>query len=87
MPARDVSPDASLDPAPAGITELGIDIIKVDRIRRSLEQFGSRFSDRVLTAGRAALCARSGGDDGRPLGGQGGRVEGARTRRARHRLA
>ena len=30
-------------------TELGIDIIKVDRIRRSLERFGARFSSRVLT--------------------------------------
>jgi phosphopantetheine--protein transferase-like protein len=37
------------DAALAGITELGIDIIKVDRIRRSLERFGSRFSNRVLT--------------------------------------
>ncbi|MEO5918269.1 MAG: holo-ACP synthase [Candidatus Limnocylindrales bacterium] len=34
---------------PAGTTELGIDIIKVDRIRRSLARFGSRFSNRVLT--------------------------------------
>jgi phosphopantetheine--protein transferase-like protein len=33
----------------AGITELGIDIIKVERIRASLERFGSRFSNRVLT--------------------------------------
>lgn len=34
---------------PAGTTELGIDIIKVDRIRLSLERFGARFSGRVLT--------------------------------------
>jgi len=34
---------------PSGTTELGIDIIKVDRIRASIERFGSRFSDRVLT--------------------------------------
>ena len=34
---------------PPGTTELGIDIIKVDRIRASIERFGSRFSDRVLT--------------------------------------
>ena len=33
----------------AGITELGIDIIKVERIRASLERFGSRFTERVLT--------------------------------------
>src|SRR5919197_4035788 len=34
---------------PSGTTELGIDIIKVERIRRSLERFGGRFSQRVLT--------------------------------------
>ncbi len=34
---------------PSGTTELGIDIIKVDRIRASIERFGSRFSERVLT--------------------------------------
>jgi phosphopantetheine--protein transferase-like protein len=33
----------------AGITELGIDIIKVERIRASLDRFGSRFTERVLT--------------------------------------
>jgi holo-[acyl-carrier protein] synthase len=34
---------------PPGTTELGIDIIKVERIRAALERFGSRFSRRVLT--------------------------------------
>ena len=34
---------------PAGTTELGIDIIKVDRIRASLDRFGPRFTKRVLT--------------------------------------
>ena len=34
---------------PPGTTELGIDIIKVERIRRPLERFGTRFSNRVLT--------------------------------------
>jgi phosphopantetheine--protein transferase-like protein len=34
---------------PAGTTELGIDIIKVERIRASLERFGDRFTNRVLT--------------------------------------
>src|SRR6266576_6438569 len=34
---------------PPGTTELGIDIIKVDRIRGTLERFGTRFSRRVLT--------------------------------------
>ncbi len=32
-----------------GISELGIDIIKVERIRASIERFGERFSRRVLT--------------------------------------
>jgi holo-[acyl-carrier protein] synthase len=36
---------------PAGTSELGIDIIKVDRIRASIERFGERFSKRVLTVG------------------------------------
>jgi holo-[acyl-carrier protein] synthase len=34
---------------PEGTTELGIDIIRVDRIRAALERFGARFSARVLT--------------------------------------
>jgi holo-[acyl-carrier protein] synthase len=34
---------------PPGTTELGIDIIKVDRIRAALDRFGARFSRRVLT--------------------------------------
>ena len=34
---------------PAGTTELGIDIIKVERIRASIERFGERFAKRVLT--------------------------------------
>jgi holo-[acyl-carrier protein] synthase len=35
--------------APDGTTELGIDIIKVERIRASIERFGDRFAKRVLT--------------------------------------
>ncbi|MES2210409.1 MAG: holo-ACP synthase [Chloroflexota bacterium] len=35
---------------PIGTTELGIDIIKVERIRQSLARFGARFSGRVLTS-------------------------------------
>ena len=51
MARSDAAPDLS---APAGIvpegtTELGIDIIKVDRIRASIERFGARFANRVLT--------------------------------------
>lgn len=49
---------AALDPpgvvlpdglVPPGTTELGIDIIKVDRIRETIARFGSRFTGRVLT--------------------------------------
>jgi holo-[acyl-carrier protein] synthase len=36
---------------PEGTTELGIDIIKVERIRASIERFGERFAKRVLTPG------------------------------------
>ncbi|MGZ9276363.1 MAG: holo-ACP synthase [Candidatus Limnocylindrales bacterium] len=54
------SPDATAEPpddrghAPTshgseGTTELGIDIIRVERIRASLERFGDRFTQRVLT--------------------------------------
>ena len=43
------------DDAPAShwpeVTELGIDIVKVDRIRATMARFGERFSKRVLTAG------------------------------------
>ncbi len=42
-------PASALGGVPAGTTELGIDIIKVDRIRASIERFGERFSKRVLT--------------------------------------
>jgi phosphopantetheine--protein transferase-like protein len=33
------------------ITELGVDIIKIDRIRGTIDRFGERFFRRVLTAG------------------------------------
>jgi holo-[acyl-carrier protein] synthase len=51
MPGADRDGDPSLPPGlvPEGTTELGIDIIKVDRIRAALEKFGERFSRRVLT--------------------------------------
>jgi holo-[acyl-carrier protein] synthase len=38
--------DAALAPA---TVELGIDIVRVERIRAALERFGARFSARVLT--------------------------------------
>ena len=34
---------------PPGTTEVGIDIIRVQRIRETMDRFGSRFSRRVLT--------------------------------------
>ena len=40
---------AALGSPPEGTTELGIDIIKVARIRDTLARFGPRFSQRVLT--------------------------------------
>ncbi len=48
---RGPSADPVLPPGvvPDGTTELGIDIIKVQRIRETLERFGERFSRRVLT--------------------------------------
>jgi holo-[acyl-carrier protein] synthase len=36
---------------PAATTELGIDIVRVDRIRKTLARFGPRFTRRVLTPG------------------------------------
>ena len=52
MAATSVDPSDASPPVglvPPGTTELGIDIIKVDRIRATLERFGTRFSRRVLT--------------------------------------
>jgi len=39
----------ALPPVPEGTTELGIDIIKVERIAAALKRFGERFPRRVLT--------------------------------------
>jgi holo-[acyl-carrier protein] synthase len=51
MTRADTSHEVTLPPGmvPPGTTELGIDIIKVDRIRAALDRFGPRFSRRVLT--------------------------------------
>ena len=59
MAAADPTEAIGLPPGlvPAGTTELGIDIIKVDRIRAALERFGPRFSKRVLTEPSSATCA------------------------------
>jgi holo-[acyl-carrier protein] synthase len=43
--------DALVGQLPQGTTEVGIDIIKVARIRDTLAKFGPRFSGRVLTPG------------------------------------
>ncbi len=48
MVAREDAVAAGITPPP-GTTELGIDIIKVSRIRDSLAKFGRRFPRRVLT--------------------------------------
>jgi holo-[acyl-carrier protein] synthase len=45
---------AGLPSPPAGTTELGIDIVKVERIRRALERHGRRFPARILTAAEDA---------------------------------
>lgn len=35
---------------------VGIDLVRVDRIRQSLERWGSRFENRVFTPGELAAC-------------------------------
>jgi holo-[acyl-carrier protein] synthase len=47
-------PAAALPAPPPETTELGIDIIRVSRIKTSLERFGERFVGRVLTPTEAA---------------------------------
>ncbi len=53
MAPRDVAADPGRDDVAVlpGTTELGVDIIRVERIRASLERFGARFTNRVLTPG------------------------------------
>lgn len=45
---------ATIPAVPDGTTELGIDIIRIDRIRAALARFGERFSIRVLTPAERA---------------------------------
>jgi holo-[acyl-carrier protein] synthase len=47
--AADGESAAAASAPPSESTELGIDIIAVDRIGRSIEKFGERFARRVLT--------------------------------------
>lgn len=51
MGRTDATGDPMLPPGavPEGTTELGIDIVRVGRIRDALARFGERFSRRVLT--------------------------------------
>jgi holo-[acyl-carrier protein] synthase len=44
-----VSSEGGAAPVPEGTSELGIDIIKIERIRAALARFGDRFPMRVLT--------------------------------------
>jgi holo-[acyl-carrier protein] synthase len=46
--------DAGVAPPPAGTTELGIDIVRVARLRAALDRFGERFVTRVCTPREAA---------------------------------
>jgi len=45
---------ATIPAVPEGTTELGIDIIRIERIRASLVRFGERFTNRVLTPAERA---------------------------------
>jgi holo-[acyl-carrier protein] synthase len=47
--APDVDVEVPRGLVPDGTTELGIDIVRVERIRATLAKFGDRFSNRVLT--------------------------------------
>jgi holo-[acyl-carrier protein] synthase len=38
------------------ITGIGIDIMEIDRIRRSVEEFGERLLHRIFTEGEIAYC-------------------------------
>ncbi len=51
MPRPEPPRDPVLPPGvvPPGTTELGIDIVKVERIAAAIERFGQRFANRVLT--------------------------------------
>ncbi len=56
--AGPAGPVAALPVPPPETTELGIDIIRVSRIKESLERFGDRFVARVLTPTEAAYVRK-----------------------------
>ena len=73
-------------PVPEGTTELGIDIIKVERIAAALKKHGDRFPRRVLTENEQRYVRNRPTELRRPLGGQGGRVQGPGPGRSWRRL-
>jgi holo-[acyl-carrier protein] synthase len=40
------------------IVGTGIDLVEIDRVARSIERYGTRFLERVYTAGEIAYCER-----------------------------
>jgi len=40
------------------IVGTGIDLMEIERIQHSLDRYGSRFLDRIYTAGEQAYCLR-----------------------------
>jgi holo-[acyl-carrier protein] synthase len=48
-PERPADPVVPPGVVPPGTTELGIDIVKVERIASAIDRFGMRFANRVLT--------------------------------------
>ncbi len=54
METQGAAEESSADGAPDGIVELGTDIVRIARIRATLERFGERFIERVLTPAEAA---------------------------------
>lgn len=37
---------------------MGIDLIEIDRVQRSIDRFGDRFLERIFTPGEIAYCMR-----------------------------
>lgn len=41
-----------------GTTDIGMDIVNVDRIRKSIERYGDKFLGKILTEREIELCRR-----------------------------